>query len=226
MEKQTFSTAHIEYLEKDFLDTLHGKIDPSSLNISKLEEVRFLKISGISNFWELDKGKIISLRLFMQDILSGLYEGGIPLIFAIFGRTDKVEILLGTHGDGNRAEDGLGTIRTALKSSFQGIELKEESRESLKKNIEGFGFCSLVTGTPAEKEESEKVGVEQIERMIRGLYGREWGYLVIANHATNSEINSLFNLVMNELRIVMNSEKSLGMESPIGKKYKELLPKI
>ena len=223
MNKQSLSTIHIEYLERDFLDNL-GKIDTSSLNITGLKEVSFLKINGISNFWELHKEKIISLRLFMEDIISGLFEGSIPLLFVIFGKVDKVEIIIGTFADeGHTAKNNLEIIKTSFKSSFQGIDIEEQSSEYLKKNIDNFNFSALVTGTPSEKIGTEKIGTEQIERMIRGLYGREWGYIVFANPTKNSEINMLFNSVLNEMRIVINFEKSSGMESPIGKRYKELL---
>lgn len=224
MNKQSFSTRHIEYLEKDFLDDLGGKIDISSLNISELGEVRFLRVNGISNFWESYKEKFIPLRIFMKDIISGLYEGGIPLIFAVLGRADKVEIIMGTYTDGGHpVEDNLETIKISLKSSFQGIDLEEQAPEYVRKNIENFNFSGLVTGTPTEKVGIDKEGVEQIERMIRGLYRKKWGYLIIANPAKNSETNSLYNSVLNEMRIVINSEKSAGIESPIGKRYKELL---
>jgi hypothetical protein len=224
MNKQSVSTGHIDYLEKDFLDNFRGKINVSSLNISEIREARFIKINEISNFWELHEKKITSLRLFMEDIISGLYEGNIPLIFAIFGKVDKVEIVIGSYARKNQSvEDNLEIIKTSLKSSFQGIGLEEQAPDYLKKNIDNFDFPGLITGTPTEKTGIEKVGIEQIERVIRGLYGREWGYVVIATPATNSEINSLFNAVLSEIRIVINSEKSTGIESPIGKRYKELL---
>jgi len=229
MNRHAFSTEHIEYLEKNFLDNLEGKINTSSLKISTLGEARSLRISGISNFWESQKGKIITLRLFMEDIISGLYEGSIPLIFAIFTKADKVEVIMGTYAEGSDlAENNLETMRTSLKSSFQGIDLEEQTPGYFRDNIERFKFSGLVTGTPTQKvgvEKSEVAtgAIEQIERMIRGLYGRIWGYFVIAYPLKNDEINSLFNSLLNEMRIVINSEKSSGIESPIGKRYKELL---
>lgn len=224
MTIQSFSTKHIEYLEKNFLDTFGGTIDVSLLNISELKEIRFLRINSISNFWEMYKEKVVSLRFFMEDIISGFYEENIPLIFAIFGKADRVEILVGTYaGGGYPAQNNIETVRTSLKSSFQGIDIQEEAPENLKNTIERFNFSGLVTGTPTEKVGTEKIGIEQIERIIRGLYGREWAYIVAANPAKSSEINSLFNSALNEMRIVADSEKSSGTENPIGKRYKELL---
>jgi hypothetical protein len=228
MSRPSFSTAHIEYLEKRFLDQLDGKIDLRHLKTLGLGASSLLKIKGMSNFWELRDEKIVSLRLFMEDIMSGLHEAGIPLIFAIFGRTENVDIVMGTAAEGAQdAETGLKIIKTSLQGSFQGIELEEQPEDYLKSSLQNFAFSGLVTGISTEKVGTEKIGVEQIERLIRGLYGKDYGYLVLATPATKAEINNSYNSVLNELRIVIEErariEKSAGLESPLAKRYKELL---
>lgn len=224
MINQNISIARIEYLEKDFLNEFGGRIDLSSLKTSILGEPSLLRIKGMANFWELKDEKIISLRLFMEDILSGLYLAELPLIFGIFGRSGKVDILMGTVPvESQDAEECRKLIKTSLQSSFQGIELEEQQLGYLKNTLGEFQFSSIVTGSPTEKVVTEKTGVEQIERMIRGLYGRDYGYLVVATPANKEEVSGLFSSVLNEMRIVMDSEKGGGIESPISKRYLELL---
>lgn len=160
----------------------------------------------------------------MEDLISGLYEGETPLLFAVFGTESNVEILIGTYSsEGQMVESSLEIIKTSLKSSFQGIDFEEKTPDYLNKSIGEFNVCGLVTGIPAERSSNEAIKLEKIERMIRGLYGRKWGYLVVANPENEDEIYKLFNSILNEIRIVLTFEKSSGMESPIGKRYKELL---
>ena len=224
MINQNISIARIEYLEKDFLNEFGGRIDLGGLKASSLGEPSLLRIQGMSNFWELRDEKIISLRLFMEDIISGLYLAELPLVFAVFGRSGKVDILMGTAPvEAQDVETSRTIIKTSLQSSFQGIELEEQPLGYLKRSLEDFQFSSLVTGSPTEKIGTEKTGVEQIERMIRGLYGRDYGYLVLAIPAKNEEINGQFSSVLNEMRIVADSEKGGGIEGPIAKRYSELL---
>jgi len=224
MSKQSFSTKHIEYLEKDFLDELGGRIDPSSFKGKDLGIDSLLKVKGLSSFWELSDEKVASLRLFMEDIISGLHEAEIPLIFGIFGGAEKVELVIGTTtGDSPNEESHIRIVKTSLKASFQGIDLEDQPNGSLEDRLRDFKFTGLVTGTSTGKVGSEKVGVEQVDRLIRGLYGRDYGYLVTAVPANKGEIDELYNSVLNEMRIVQDSEKSIGMESPIGKRYSELL---
>jgi hypothetical protein len=229
MIPQNLTTRHIGYIEKDFLDDYGSKIDTASLNISVPEDVLFLKVNSLADFWESSYGKIITPGVFMEDIISGLYEEGIPLVFAIFAGKDRVEVLIGTYGAGDvSAKDNLAIVQTSLLSSFQGIEMEVQPAETLKIKIGPFNFSGLITGIPSHKKGTEEngnenSGLEQIERLIRGLYGREWGYLLIANPTTNDEINTQFNAVLNELRVIINAEKGVDMESPIGKRYKGLL---
>ncbi|MDF9797101.1 hypothetical protein OKW21_002364 [Catalinimonas alkaloidigena] len=229
MISQNLSTRHIDYIEKDFLDDTGRRIDTDSLNISALEDVQLLKVNSLTDFWISSYGKNITPRLFMEDILAGLYEEGIPLVFAIFASKDRVEVLIGTYGAGKvSANDNLAIVQTSLLSSFQGIEMEVQPAEALSNKIDQFNFSGLVTGIPSSKKGSEengyeKGGIEQIERLIRGLYGKEWGYVLIAAPTTNDEINTQFNAVLNEMRVILNAEKGVGMESPICKRYKKLL---
>ena len=167
---------------------------------------------------------MISLRVFVEDVISGLYEQNMPLIFSILGKSNKIEILVGTFASDDRsAQNNLEIIRTSLTGSFQGIDLQEFEADDFESRIRSFNFAGLILGTPTGKVGTEKVGVEQIERIIRGLYGNEWSYVVIALPAKDSEINSLINATMNETRLIIDSEKRTGVENPVGKRYKDLL---
>ena len=224
MSRPSFSTKHIEYLGKDFLDDYGGRIDFSTLQVWGLGEVRLLKILGLANFWEMSEGRTDTLRVLMEDLISGLHEAGIPLIFGVFGKLDRIEITLGTFSDeGRNAEDNLKTLKTVVRGSFHGVEVEDYAPDYLRNRLQAFSHLGLLTGTPKERLESDRVQVEQIERIIRGLYGREFGYLVAAKPMRNYEINDLYNSVLNEMRLIGDYEKSVGAESPIGGRYRKLL---
>lgn len=223
MYSQDFSTKHIEYAEKGFLDGL-TKINANTLNIKDIGDTRLLKVKGISNFWDYREEKASSVRIFMEDVVSGFYEAGVPLIFGVFSKVDKVDILIGTCSIGPRsAEENLQIVRNSIRSSFQGIEFQELTPDYLKKNIESFQFTGLVTGTPTGKSSQEGIWGEQIERAIRGFYGRECGYLVVAEPAKSNEINTSYNSVLNEIRLIDESNRRAGVENPIGGRYKKVL---
>jgi len=208
MVQQEFSTAHIEYVKKDFLDSLTGPAEIAPEHLYIPQNPRFLKISGIAKFWETKEGKVGPLRGFMEDIFSGLFEGRIPLIFSIFGTKDSIEIFMGTFGSESQNDAvNLEAVRTSLKGAFRGITLEESGAEYIQQKISGLPKCCCLTGQPGLKSTAEGTEIEQIERLIRGLYGKDWGYIVVGYPLKNSEINYLTNTLINLSQVISNQNR-------------------
>ncbi len=228
----SFSTKHINYIERNYLDELDGEIKDSNLDfrMPNPESIRFLKVLGISKLWEPHVEEVASARYLMTDVLAGLYGEKIPFVYVLVGGTSRLDLYIGTYVEVDRpsksrltAAESLETIRTTMCSAYPGIDLKEAEFSSIEKMIEPFSFVGLVTGTPTTKVGTEKKGIEQIERLMRGLYGRNWGYMVVASPLEERNVNSLHNTTLNEMRIVMDAQTSAGTESPIADRYMELL---
>ena len=224
MDENQISTSHIEYLEKDFIDSLPESVELSSLETSKILNIKLSRIKGITNFWEVDKNKNISLKQIFESVLSGFCESIIPVVFGIFGSEDEIEIIFGSYANTNEyAQQNLNTFKTSLQASLQGIKTDKLPDEYLTEKLSIFNNSCILTGNSSDNPSLEKNSYEQIEKLTRGLFGQKWGFLVFADPISKQETNSLYNLVLNELRIISNIEKSSGMESPISHKYKELL---
>lgn len=228
----SFSTKHIGYLERDYLDSLQGKVEENigDFFVPEADSIRFVKVVGISKSWEQYKEKIISLRYLMDDTIAGLYGEKIPLIYLIVGEPSKVNVFVGTYpnkdggsGISQKSDGNLSALTTSLKSSYPGIDLVELDENNLQEVIESFNFAGIIMGTPTAKVGTEKIGVEQVERLIRGLYGTNWVYMVIAKPVVESEIVKLFNSILKEQQIVANAEKRANMTSSIADNYQELL---
>jgi hypothetical protein len=220
---------HIGYLSRDFLDEPEERVEVSHDKTYYPTNPLFLKITGISKFWETEKEKAVPLRRFMEEIISGLHEAQAPFIFSIFGKPDRTELYFGTYptGDpqstsGNFAD--LDTIKDTLKSVFQGISWADTPTEDVQKIIDRLPEWSLLTGSPGEKVLENKQEFEQIERLIRGLFGREWGYVVVAYPLKNNEINILYSSILNEIRVLSDSiESNRSQPPPIANEYYLLL---
>jgi Helicase HerA, central domain len=223
MPQGPFSTGHIEYLARDFLDEPGSEVEISPDITYYPRHPVFLRITGISRFWEADRDKVVPLRRFMEEILTGLHEGQTPFIFAVLGTSDRTEIFFGTYESGDpQAGSGKGTsletLKDTLRSAFQGISYEVCAAEDFQQRIARLPEWSLLTGSPSEKVEN-RLEFEQIERLIRGLYGKDWGYIVIAYPLKNHEINILYDSVLNEQRVVYDALMGLQYTSPIAKDY-------
>jgi hypothetical protein len=227
-----FSTKHIDYIERNYLDELDGEIEGRNIDfkIPSPGSLRFLKVLGISKLWEPHAKEVASARYVMADVLAGLYGEKIPFVYVLLGGATRFDLYLGTYVEGEKppksgltAAESLETIRTTMSSAYPGIDLEEGEFSSIQKMIEPFSYVGLVTGTPTIKVGTEKMGVEQIERLMRGLYGRNWGYMVVASPLEERQVNSLHNTILNEMRVVMDAQTSAKTKSPIADRYMELL---
>lgn len=94
MHRQSFSPQHIEYFGRDFLDNYGGVLEALALQTTPLGDTGFVRIRGLASFWELKQRDIFTLRLLMEDIISGLYESSVSFIFSIIGTKNDVELVM------------------------------------------------------------------------------------------------------------------------------------
>ena len=57
-----------------------------------------------------------------------------------------------------------------------------------------------MTGVPTAKIGVEEHGIEQIERLLRGLYRQEFGYMVIADPVPDIDVIAAFDDIANVIR--------------------------
>ena len=231
---KTISKSHIDYLERNYLDQSECKLPHLQKGeFSIPSNIKLVKINGISELWNTNNDKINSLRYLMSDVLAGLFGQKIPLVYVIVGEQDKLSVFLGTfqaNNDNtridNNSNDRLSLLVSSLQSAYSGIDISkqnEDEQQSLFALINTMNHSGILIGNPTTKIGTENLGVEQIERINRGLYGNKWAYIVVSNPFSNDETKKLHSSILNELSTVDNQERSRNRQSPISIRYKELL---
>ncbi|MEW6586979.1 MAG: DUF87 domain-containing protein, partial [Nitrospirota bacterium] len=177
----------------------------------------FIRVKSISR--SLPDKKSDVERYMMEDVLSGLYGLRVPFIYLIIGSRLSVNIYLGIL---NKAAPKLSptlhldVLSSSLESTFPDIELDLLTRDDVDRLIiQFFQKCrhyGIMTGTPSAKLGVDDHGVEQIERLIRGLYRQEFGYMVIADPVSDGVVITAFDDVAALIR-----EKSALIKE--GKQY-------
>jgi hypothetical protein len=223
MHRQGFSTKNIEYFERDFLDETEGRIDTSSLSINALENLKIFHISGIPKFWEPQN--IIFLYQVMENTVAGFYEGNIPLIFSAFGGESGLEIIIGTWGfDKSISESNSNILHSTLISSLYGLDIKPITENKIKNNLSKQPYTGLLTGTPSDILENKGKTLDY-DALMRGISDKTSGISIIAYPMKNTDITNLFSMVLNEIRIILESERHSGQENPTVRQYKARLEK-
>ena len=225
----SFSTQHIGYLERSYLNALRGKVAESteSVHLPTPSNSFFVKVLGISDFWKNQEAKAALPRYLMQDINAGLYGQKIPLIFLIIHEPPQLNLFVGTY-----QADHLSTVAASLQSAYPGIDLltqlPKEDMALLQDMTQDCRYAAITTGSPSVKTDKEAASNEQIERLIRGLNSAtasqaRWAYIVTAVPASEDEVSEQYNTTLNELRIVENAEASASVKNSIAETYKERL---
>ncbi|MEP0872784.1 DUF87 domain-containing protein [Trichocoleus desertorum AS-A10] len=228
----SFSTQHIGYLERSYLNALQGKVAESTENVHVPAPGNsfFVKVLGIADFWSSQETQRALPRSLMQDINAGLYGQKIPLIFLIIHEPSRLNLFIGTY-QGNH----LSTIAASLQSAYPGIDLQTQLSKddlALLQNLtQGYKYAAIVTGSPTVKTDRETANNEQIERLIRGLNSATasqagWAYMVMAVPASEIEVEELYNSTVNERRIVENAQAAANVQNPIAETYKERLESL
>ena len=226
MQSQGFFPRNIEYFERDFLDNMKGVVEASGVNVKSLGSLRLYRVRGLPKFWGERKEDSISIKHVTEDLVSGLFESRVPLFFSAFGGVGGLEIAYGTFTDDESTLDNKAeTLKACLGSSFHGLEISPLEESYLSSMLTGLSYTGILTGVPSLREAEGRIEFANVDRLMRGVSGKGCGLAVVSVPMGNEDINSLFNMALNEIKIIMDAEKHSGQESPTGKQYKALLEK-
>ncbi len=188
MQSSTFDVqAIIERLERRRLD---GAQPPAVPIWGQLDATCFVRVCGLAAFWEEEED--CRFEQYMEDLVTGFHGQGSSFAHLILGQRDQIQVYLGLQGP---QADVL--LATALRGTFPAIALENKPTEKLGSVLHPTALLSYLgrlTGVPtlkARREKEREGSVQQIERLLRGLYGEEWGYLVLARPTEDALVSQM-----------------------------------
>ncbi|HIQ05377.1 MAG TPA: ATP-binding protein [Anaerolineae bacterium] len=174
----------IERLERRRLD---GAQPPAVPIWGQLDATCFIRVDGLAAFWEEEED--CRFEQYVEDLVTGFHGQGLTFAYLILGRHDQVQVYMGLQSP--QAEI---LLATALRGTFPAIELAEKPAEKLGSALRQTALLShlgRLTGIPtlkAGRDHDREGSVQQIERLLRGLYGEEWGYLVLSRPIKDADV--------------------------------------
>ena len=184
MDNNTQVQAVIELLERRRLDA----DQPPALPVwGQLDATRFLRIEGLAAFWKADEE--CRYEQYMEDLITACHGQKLTFAYLVLGRGNVIQVYVGLQGP--QADAILGT---ALRGAFPAIELAQRPAEPLGSELNAtpiFHHMGRLTGIPTLKagHTGERSGsVQQIERLLRGMYGEQWGYLVLGRPVEGTQV--------------------------------------
>lgn len=196
MDNSAQVQAVIEGLERRWLDSAQP---PGSPLWGQLDATRFARVDALAAFWREDED--CRFEQYMEDLITGCHGQNVVFAYLLLGARTGVQVYVGMQG----APAGTA-LATALRGAFPGIELVENPVDRLGSSLKAtplFECLGRLTGVPTLKTQrtQEREGrVQQIERLLRGLYGEEWGYLVLGRPVEQAQITRMAYHGLEEIR--------------------------
>jgi hypothetical protein len=193
--------AYIERLERSFLETM----TPDTFALIDLLDERkrpFFRIRGLADFWSASAG--IDVAQHITDLVIGAHNRTRSALTLVLASTPEELSLSLSLGNAN-------TTTTLLTGLFPGIRLDPTPPRSLAQQLEPhFQIKGLLTGIPSSKDAALDRSSNQdhqpssssaapasrrghqepaaLERLVRGMRGATWGYIVQAMPIDRQEV--------------------------------------
>ena len=205
----------------------------TAFELSTPVPVWLVKVRGVSRLWRTipsrETGNTLGSLYLTKDILAGLNGQDIPLYYCIRGEPKRVHLYIGTMAD----QPGNGPIiRAMFNSQYLGVQLwpeqeltrdlsqenqqkvarqwEEEQQElqEMRSFLDRCHHIGVMTGVPTPNEGDQNNIGTQIDRLIRGLYGTEWAFLVLAESEKDTTLLEMQLAVLRE-QIRVEQEEGL-----------------
>lgn len=155
------------------------------------QNMQFLRICGITRFWEYEEN--LSISTLSGDILNSFVRHGIPFAYAIIGDQDGINIYVGT------MKVLLESLKTSYESTYPGIDIENVPDNPLRSAPRECG--GMFTGIPTDKLGAEKKSF-QIENICRGMIGKRFTYVVLASGISNIAVTLGHEHILEEMEQV------------------------
>ena len=170
------------------------------------DEQAFFRIEGIANFWERDTK--LDFGQYMTDlVISAQSQRQATLTLAIIGTANQVAIYISL--------GSADTTRTILEAIFPGIRLEAAENDVLHSLLQSHCITQgVITGVPSQKgfnpgqKQAGEPTVTRLERVVRGMHGSTWAYIVRAYPRPRSKVVEERMKAIDLLTQVTNCSKS------------------
>ncbi|EJQ42020.1 hypothetical protein IEE_04183 [Bacillus cereus BAG5X1-1] len=206
----------LEIREKDHL-LRKSYLDKSNLSpnfdMESLGQLSFVRIKGLSNFWEDKDGKEFDFDAIMSDVLSGFSSLQSTFTFLLIGSQKEIGVYVGTD------QSNQSILSSSLQASYPYIKLQDVEMDEMSRKLRSVGNNGgIITGIPTNKTFGESKS-QQIERLCTGMYGSSWAYIAIAKSMSPFQVTLAHERILNEIdsvsKFIKISESggNLGKES-------------
>ena len=129
-----FSPTHINYLQRDFIDSSVTEGRSSMFcGIRDHQDIRLLHVQGILDDWKDHPTTANAVRQLVTDFWAGLNAEHIPSVFMVLGTLNRISVFVGAFRDSEQwpwplssagVDGDIATIIGGLSGAFPGVRCR------------------------------------------------------------------------------------------------------
>ncbi|MCP6757169.1 MAG: DUF87 domain-containing protein [Fischerella sp. CENA71] len=223
MESRVIRTEDLDALQRNNFSAFTIPENSKSTNIL-LERRKLFHVKEVG-YWKKITQPLTSnssnnfspLQTPLEDLLIGMHGRQTGIALFVDGKTYGISIYFGVWTtDTTYPEEH--TLISMLQGGFPSVQIESVVPKALIR----YPCSGFAIGIPTTKEKDEQeLGIE-VDRIIRGMSGEEWAYLILAQPIMEKDLSQLRNLVVNDVRQVESTLRSSGTSNPLTELYIEL----
>jgi hypothetical protein len=158
----------------------------------------------------------------VEELAVGLFGGQSQIAYMLLGELDKISVF---YGGPSRPESA--SLSGILQASFPYVDMEGPMDSDTLVPLFELPYCSALTGIPAGRRNSLDGRSDHISRLIRGLWGGKWAFLVLARPYGLKEIEGAIESLSQKERFFASAYLREGTSerdnNPQARYYHELL---
>lgn len=194
------------YLGNETLDECESR---SVSRVERMDRMRFVHIIGKNQSTERLHSEIAGA---VAQMVSALAISNVNICYLVHSIKQTISFYIGI------SEQYIQNLKNILNAIYPNINIEEIQQEnSLVQNVICMSYGGVVVGYPSDKVNSDSKGVEtSFDKLIRGMYGREWTLCICAKAIESGEIHDIRTEIKDEISETSREiQKSLSSEGAL-----------
>lgn len=177
--------------------------------VERMDKMRFVHIIGKTQGMERMHSEITGA---VSQMVSSLAISNINICYLVHSIKQTISFYIGI------SEPYIQNLKNILNALYPNINMEEIQQENqFVQNVVCMSYGGVVVGYPSDKVDNDSRGVEtSIDKLIRGMYGREWTLCICAKAIASGEIKDIRTEIKDEISETSREiQKSLSSEGAL-----------
>lgn len=221
---QVEASSRLRALHREYLGKM---VDDAPQRLHPWANMCFFRVDAIKLYDHLDPDMMqVAIQETLHKIITSLSNLKEKITFLILGESSRVRFYMGIESSSEADSGKHEVLRSSLEGNYPGsqlYELNDDETVSLRRKLRTYDHSSVMTGIPLVYRNGDRQ-MYCADTLLRGMYGQEFAYLVVAKPVPQTDIEVMENFLVEEIKdfqgyikSTVSTQKSKGESNALTK---------